>query len=35
MREFGDVAPPWVLDAEAALRARVAERAAQYEQSGS
>lgn len=35
MRELEDIAPPWVLDAEAALRARVAERAAQYEQSGS
>lgn len=32
MREFEDAAPAGVLDAEASLRARVAERAAQYEQ---
>jgi hypothetical protein len=32
MREFEDIAPAGVLDAEASLRARVAERAAQYEQ---
>jgi hypothetical protein len=35
MREFEGVAPAEFLDAEAALRSRVAERAAQYEQSGS
>ncbi|HEY2221348.1 YciI family protein [Actinomycetospora sp.] len=34
-REFEGVAPAAVIDAEAALRSRVAERAAQYEQSGS
>lgn len=32
MREFEGIAPAEVLDAEASLRARVAERAAQYEQ---
>jgi hypothetical protein len=32
MREFEDIAPAGVLDAEASLRVRVAERAAQYEQ---
>ncbi len=35
MREFEGIAPAEVLDAEAALRSRVEERAAQYEQSGS
>ncbi len=35
MRELEGLAPAEVLDAEAALRARVAERAVQYEQSGS
>ncbi|MCD2197764.1 YciI family protein [Actinomycetospora endophytica] len=35
MNDLEGIAPPEVLDAEAALRSRVAERAAQYEQSGS
>ena len=35
LREFEGIAPAEFLDAEAALRARVAERAGRYEQSGS